>query len=183
MLPYSEVARREVMLIEIHPQAAAESQAAAAWLKRKHAGRLTAVSIVFGLMLLACGDGSEPSSLQEQALRSWEAGDIDPFGCPFVRPIPWVSVAEHQTTCGPGCQPEGVDETFVGCVSSDVPPYPHEVVSAMRICLTHPVDGEDYRFANLASAWPFMHSCWRLCGAASIHPSDDFQPPAECFEE
>lgn len=52
--------------------------------------------------------------VQERTLKSWEAGDIDPFGCPFVDPSPWISANEHQTTCGPGCQPEGVNGSFVG---------------------------------------------------------------------
>ena len=144
---------------------------------------LFAPFILCGLTVAACGDEVTGTSSQQRPLRSWEAGAIDPFGCPFIDPMPWVSMEEHQKACGPGCTPDGVNGTFVACIGDDVPLYPYEVFPQVVVCLTHPVDGEDYRFSSMETAWPLTYLCWPLCGADSILPGEDFQPPEECFEE
>ncbi len=57
------------------------------------------------------------------------------------------------------------------------------------MCLTHPVDGKDYRFGTLRTAWPAMDLCWRNCGSdmpfvPSVNADElAFNPPLECFEE
>ncbi len=150
---------------------------------------LLAFSLTVGLGLQACGS-TDAASTEKLTPRSWNAGDIDPYDCPFIDPVPWVSAEAHRETCGPGCEPSGTGSSLVACVGDEVPRYPERVVTPqVTVCLTHPVDGEDYSFGNLDIAWPHMHLCWRSCATGlPFVPHDnfdglEFNPPLDCFEE
>ncbi|MDH3727075.1 MAG: hypothetical protein OER77_06060, partial [Myxococcales bacterium] len=150
---------------------------------------LLAFSLTLALGLQACGS-ADTGTTEKLIPRTWEAGDIDPYGCPFIDPVPWVSAEVHQETCGPRCEPDGVNSTFVACIGDEVPRYPEDTaISQVTVCLTHPIDGKDYRFGNQSTAWPITHLCWRPCGSdLPFVPHDrfeglEFNPPLECFEE
>lgn len=147
--------------------------------------------VVLMLLALGCGESApeQPVLSQDGRLpRSFEAGELDPYGCPYVDPVPWQSTSVHQQACGPGCEPGGTREcggeiSFVGCVAEAVPRWPAgQAVSDVVITMVHPVNGEQYCFSNPGSALPFGYLCWSLgeFDGVLVYPSD---APDECFED
>jgi len=143
------------------------------------------------LALSACGEDGGAGSSEQLVATEWSAGDLDPYGCPFLVPTPWVSQEQHQDECGPGCTPNAIAEKttdiFVGCVGEDVPQLDSEtLIPSSIVCLTNPLDKQDYRFGDISGAWPMLHLCWAYCGEDTPPlPSPDamppFEPPSECF--
>lgn len=151
------------------------------------------VTWVLALILFAfgCGESAPEQPLLYQdgrVPRSFKAGDLDPYGCPYVDPVPWESTSVHQEACGPGCEPDGTRECggeirFVGCVADSVPRWPSGwAVSAMVVTMVHPINGKQYCFSSPATALPFGYLCWSLGERDGIllYPSD---APDECFED
>ena len=145
------------------------------------------------LFMLGCGDAA---STPEQPLvssdgrtpRSFQAGDLDPYGCPYVEPVPWESASVHQEVCGPGCEPDGTREcggeiSFAGCVADSVPRWPPgSATPDVVVPMVHPVNGRRYCFGTPSSALPFNYLCWSLgeFDGALVYPSE---APDECFED
>ncbi|MEM8605727.1 MAG: hypothetical protein AAGF92_01380 [Myxococcota bacterium] len=112
------------------------------------------------LGVTACGD--DGTQVEPTRIKKFSAGDTDPFGCPFVDPVPWVDEATHQDTCGEGCTPEGQSGDFIACLSPDVPRIDSNTVAPVVVTLCHPVSGASYGFGvNRAS--PFTYVCFGLC--------------------
>ncbi|MEM7135275.1 MAG: hypothetical protein AAF500_01780 [Myxococcota bacterium] len=123
----------------------------------------------------ACGDSETTEATR--SLIQWEAGDLDPNGCVFRVPGPWVSEEIHQESCSEGCDPVRVDDMFAACVS--IPGYPPEVALDAINCLTHPVTRQQFEFPSSAGA--FMQAvCWGTC---ENREPPDLGIPDECFEE
>ena len=60
----------------------------------------------------ACGDSESAEPARE--LITWSVGDIDPFGCVYVVPEPWVSGEVHREACSEGCDRLRAGHAFVG---------------------------------------------------------------------
>lgn len=143
------------------------------------------------LNLPACG---AESGADTRVRKEWRAGETDPFGCPIVDPVVWESIEAHQGFCGDACAPmagRGISpgddgqRFFVACVAGDIPSWPGgDLVSAISVCLTSPVNDRDYLFGNPKIAWPLALLCWPPCGSEVLSaPSETHEVPAECFEE
>lgn len=161
------------------------------------------------LIMALAGCGSEvPQTPEPSALRTFNAGDLDPFACPYVDPVPWEGELVHAQVCGPGCRPTSsrrIDASpeeiqlvcqrtcetiyppleFIACVSEEVPPFPYEVVLTEGVALGHPVTGRTYGFGSAIGAWPYYHLCWgppasqfESSFSSGCTPTPDF-----CFEE
>lgn len=148
-----------------------------------------AIASSLTLAVVACGD-TESTPVEPPTAREWEAGDIDPYGCPFIDPVPWEGHEAHASACGEGCEPTSTQGTFIACLGEEVPTIPRDVfLTGQEVCLTHPVNGADYRLANLRAAFPLMHLCWRACGSDEpFLPHDrfdgmDFNPPLACVAD
>jgi hypothetical protein len=142
--------------------------------------------------MLGCGSEGGEVELELPAPRSFEAGDLDPYGCPYLEPVPWVGALAHAQVCGPGCEPRAAFREaervadFIACVTEDVPRYPYGVFNQVVVFLAHPVTEDTYSFANPAHAWPYYHLCWRVPGSGEplpVYPSDCLRVPNACFEE
>ena len=142
--------------------------------------RVTAL-LLGTVLVTSCGDGGPGESLEERIPRSFEAGDLDPYGCPYVEPAPWVGKLAHARECGQGCEPSGANSTFVACVSPDTPRYPDDTVSQVVVCMVHPVTGDEFQFGTPASSYPYDFLCWAHCGRDG--PFYFGTAPDECFEE
>jgi len=116
------------------------------------------------LAAASCGD-SDGDVEPELVPRTFEAGELDEYGCPYIEPTPWTDEDEHQLACGEGCAARGVNDSFVACNSPNVPDYPYDGVSQVVICLRSPIDGNEYRFGDERAAWPQLQTCWRRCGS------------------
>ncbi|MGB5812656.1 MAG: hypothetical protein WBG86_19130 [Polyangiales bacterium] len=133
-------------------------------------------------LIAGCGGASEPEGfVDERVPRLIEAGDLDPYGCPYVEPVPWVGKLAHAQVCGPGCEPDGANSRFTSCLSEDVPTYPYEGVSQVRVCMVHPVTGKEFRFSTPATAYPYDFLCWGHCNSDGPPWYLD-AAPEECFE-
>ena len=128
-------------------------------------------------LVFACG-GSDTEFVPIE----WAAGDLDPFGCPYVDPEPWVSEETHEAACGEGCPPFALgtgsgEPMFVACVSDDLAGFPPTIGGDAEICLTHPVTDERYTFGQVS--WGVLGElCWGAC--SSGEPWGD--PRDGCFE-
>jgi len=147
------------------------------------------LSAIVVILISACGGSDSASDASKEVAKDWSTGDVDPYGCPFIEPEPWTNLVEHQEACGDGCTPASANgDMFVACVGDEVPRLdPDTGAASALVCLTNPIDDEDYLFADTSAAWPIMHLCWSRCGEVGpIPPAPDamppFEPPSECFE-
>lgn len=137
----------------------------------------TMACIVFG----ACGSTDDSNSmLDDRVPIKWEAGDIDPYGCPFIEPTSWEGAEAHRELCGSGCEPWGLDDMLIACIGDNVPRYPEELtVSPAAVCVSHPVSGQDFLAGDSRTARPLFNTCWRLCNLEVLLAD----APAGCFED
>ena len=96
---------------------------------------------------------------------------VDRFGCPIVDPTPsTLSLGEYIDFCGAACDPyfgQARDEGwFIACVSKQIP-LPGAVSDA-RICVTGPIDGEDYLVSDSGKAIGLEPLCWAPCGSEGV---------------
>lgn len=130
------------------------------------------------LAVTACGD--DGTQVEPTRIKQFSAGDTDPFGCPFVAPVPWVDEATHQDTCGEGCTPEGQSGDFIACLSADVPRVDSsDPVASVVVTLCHPVSGASYGFGDIQRAAPFPYVCFALCDEDG--PIAFAETPAPCL--
>ena len=129
---------------------------------------------VVALLQVGCAD--DGVTMPDLEPRQFLAGELDPFGCPFVDPVPGVDETTHAEVCGPGCEPRGWGGDFVACFGEDVPPPPAGPQATVIVTLCHPVSGGAYDFPNPGAASPFAAVCFSFCNA-------DESAPSPCFEE
>lgn len=127
-------------------------------------------------MAPACSDSDTGETLVPI---QWTAGALDPLGCPYVEPTPWISVEVHAETCGADCEPYEWDEMFVACISPDLPGFPPTEGGDAITCLTHPVTRGDYNFPT--TGWIVLGElCWGECAPEEGLPSN---APEACYED
>ena len=132
------------------------------------------------LVLISIGCGA--ASTEDESGGRFEAGELDPYGCPFVDPVPWEDSEAHQEVCGPGCEPyagraPGADHSFVACLGEEVPrPDPGQPDLDVVVCLLNPVTGGAIFWGTPSGAYPLVYLCW----SSVVFPFDVEVPP-ECF--
>lgn len=142
--------------------------------------------ILFVLISVGCGTAATETEIEDVVEGPFEAGDLDPYGCPYIAPVPWEDVEAHREVCGPGCDPysgwaRGAERSLVACVAEEVPRWPSQVTSDVVTCMTHPVDGKDYCYGTPDSAYPLQFLCWSWGERDGVPQYSSLAPP-ECLE-
>ena len=139
--------------------------------------RFLLATLIIGFVI-SCGD---PDDAGENLLAiDFIAGDLDPFGCPYVDPVPWVARDEHEESCGAGCEPGWEGGSFMVCLSEESRDLFPELVLPTVACMRHPVSRAEYLF-DVSDVTALEAMCWRNCGESeSLRPPTG--PEDRCYE-